>query len=120
MSSEKVEVRVGDIVYTGSGHKGEIIEIFQGRVRVKCEGPVPLWGHSWELRGEVRHAFRSEGGEGGDDRQPYSWKKESEDDESVADDRPLFVWKKEPEDETLYKNLMTIALAMTVVNHSRS
>jgi hypothetical protein len=74
---------------------------------VKCKCPVPLWGHSWELRGEVRHAFPSEDGEGGDDRQPYSWKKESEDDEPVADDRQPFVWNKEPEDETLYKNLMT-------------
>jgi hypothetical protein len=29
MSSEKVEVRVGDIVVTDSGHTGEIIEMFQ-------------------------------------------------------------------------------------------
>jgi hypothetical protein len=64
--------------------------MFQGCVRVKCEGGVPLWGYSWELRGKVwwtneqrqlrieawltykrglsgyskRHAFPSEGGEG--------------------------------------------------------
>jgi hypothetical protein len=53
MSCKQVEVKVGDIVVTESGHKGEIIDTLQGRVRVKCEGGVPLWGHSWELRGEV-------------------------------------------------------------------
>jgi hypothetical protein len=103
MSSEKVEV--GDIVYTGSGRKGAVIQILQGRVRVKCEDPVPLWGHSWELLDDVCHAFRSEGGVGGDDCQPYSRNKEFEDDEPVANDRPPFVWNKEPEDETLYKDL---------------
>jgi hypothetical protein len=50
MNSEKVEVRVGDIVVTDSGRTGEIIEMFQGRVRVKCKGGVPPQGHEWKGR----------------------------------------------------------------------
>jgi hypothetical protein len=71
MSSEKVEVRVGDINVTELGRKGEIIEMFQGRVIVKCECGVPLWSHSWELRGgevcrtnEKRHGICGVGSQG--------------------------------------------------------
>jgi hypothetical protein len=90
--------------------------MFQGHVRVKCKGDVPPQGHEWKGSDEVsvfvgqaraRHAFRSEGGEGGDDHQPYSWKKESEDDKRYAGDRQPFAWNKEFEDETQYKKLIT-------------